>query len=762
MMEVLNLIVYGRVQGVGFRPSVCRLAQELHLTGSVRNLGNGVEISARGEAENLQTFADALWHLERPVFVEKIDKFALGEQQFPHDFFRAFRVETSAVKVQGQTLVPADLAICPQCVTELQDRENHRYNYPYISCANCGPRYSIIRNLPYDRETTTMDEFPMCEHCNGEYEDMSNRRGRAETISCNDCGPQLVAYVREEQQSLEQENALQKARELLQKGKIIMAKAMGGFNLVCRADLESSVALLRQLKHRPTKPFAVMFADIVTAKKHLSISEKECELLKSQIRPIVLIRKPKDDFGLAKNVAEGTASLGIFLPPLGFYQLLAEYPLIVTSANYSGAPIIFDDGEAEKFYQNNKDIAGLFTYSRKILRPADDSVVQVVAGETIVLRRTRGYMPEPITTDFNVSEILATGAQMETSFCLTKDNKYYLAQVPATAAEERTAKQWWALEQDWENLLNIHPKAVITDLHPNYDSTNWGRKIAQKRGIPCLSVQHHFAHALSVVAEHHLQNEVLAVTFDGTGLGSDGTIWGGEFLLVQGAKFERYAHLEAVPFLNDDSSMRQAWKSKICYLHNAGIKFSVADVRADLIEKLLDEKVNVIPNSSMGRLFDGVACALDLGEENTHQGGCAQRLERAATLAVQEGIKPVTLHFVHNGDGSIWSSKNLWQTILNCDKNNLEQVAALSLGFHLAVVEMIVQVAEQVRSEKQIEQIVLSGGCFVNKILAEETIQQLRDRKFKVYINNQVPTGDGGLALGQTYYAGLARQEGVW
>lgn len=762
MMEVLNLIVYGRVQGVGFRPSVCRLAQELHLTGLVRNLGNGVEILARGEAENLQTFADALEHLERPVFVEKIDKFSLDENKFPHDFFRAFRVETSDVKIQGQTLVPADLAICPQCVAELQDRENHRYNYPYISCANCGPRYSIIRNLPYDRETTTMDEFPMCEHCNGEYEDMSNRRGRAETISCNDCGPQLVAYVREEQQSLEQENALQKARELLQEGKIIMAKAMGGFNLVCRADLESSVALLRQLKHRPTKPCAVMFADIVTAKKHLSISEKESELLKNQTRPIVLIRKPKDDFGLAKNVAEGTASLGIFLPPLGFYQLLAEYPLIVTSANYSGAPIIFNDKEAEKFYQDNKDIAGFFTYSRKILRPADDSVVQVVAGETVVLRRTRGYMPEPITTDFNASEILATGAQMETSFCLTKDNKYYLAQIPAEAAEERTAKQWSSLERDWENLLNIHPKAVVTDLHPNYDSTSWGRKIAQKRGIPCLSVQHHFAHALSVVAEHHLQNEVLAVTFDGTGLGSDGTIWGGEFLLVQGAKFERYAHLEAVPFLNDDSSMRQAWKSKICYLHNAGIKFPVADVRADLIEKLLDEKVNVIPNSSMGRLFDGVACALDLGEENTHQGCCAQRLERAATLALQEGIKPVTLHFVQNGDGSIWSSKNLWQTILNCDKNNLEQVAALSLGFHLAVVEMIVQVAEQARSEKQIEEIVLSGGCFVNKILAEETIQQLRDRKFKVYINNQVPTGDGGLALGQAYYAGLVCQEGDW
>ncbi len=760
MMEVLNLIIYGRVQGVGFRPGVCRLAQELHLTGSVRNLGNGVEILARGEAESLQTFMDALGHLERPVFVEKIDKFSLDENKFPHDFFKNFRVETSAVKVRGQTLVPADLAICSQCVAELQDSKNHRHNYPYISCVNCGPRYSIIRNLPYDRETTTMDEFPMCEHCNGEYEDMGNRRGRAETISCNDCGPQLVGYVRGEQQSLEQENALQKARELLQEGKIIMAKAMGGFNLICRADLESSVALLRKLKHRPTKPFAVMFADMATAKKYLPISEKECELLKNQTRPIVLIRKPEGDFGLVKNVAEGTASLGIFLPPLGFYQLLAEYPLIVTSANYSGTPIIFNDEEAEKFYQDNMDIAGLFTYSRKILRPADDSVVQVVAGETMVLRRTRGYMPEPITTNFNVPEILAIGAQMETSFCLTKDNKYYLAQVPGEAAEERTAKQWLTLEQDWENLLNIHPKTVVTDLHPNYDSVQWGKKIAQERGICCLSVQHHFAHALSVVAEHHLQNKVLAVTFDGTGLGSDGTIWGGEFLLVQGAKFERYAHLEAIPFLSDDSSMGQAWKSEICYLHNAGIKSPVADARGVLTEKLLDEKVNVIPNSSMGRLFDGVACALGLGEENTHQGCCAQRLERAATLALRKGIKPVTLHFVHNGDGSIWSSKNLWQTILNCDKNNLEQVVAVALGFHLAVAEMIVQVAEQVRSEKQIEQIVLSGGCFVNRILAEETIQQLRDRKFKVYTNNQVPTGDGGLALGQVYYAGLVRQEG--
>lgn len=762
MIEVLNLIIYGRVQGVGFRPSVCRLAQELHLTGSVRNLGNGVEILVRGEAENLQTFVDALEHLERPVFVERIDKLSFDENRIPHDFGNGFHVESSDVKIQGQTLVPADLAICPQCVAELQDIKNYRYHYPYISCANCGPRYSIIRKLPYDRETTTMDEFPMCEHCNGEYEDMSNRRGRAETISCNDCGPRLAGNVRGAKQIFKQDEALQRAKELLQEGKIIMAKAIGGFNLICRADLESGVTRLRQLKHRPTKPFAVMFANVAIAKKYLPLSEKECELLKNQIRPIVLVTKPKDDFGLAKNVAYGTASLGIFLPPFGLYQLLAEYPLVVTSANYSGAPIIFDDGEAEEFYQHNKDIAGFFTYSREILRPVDDSVVQVVAGTTAVLRRTRGYMPEPITVNLTSPEILATGAQMETSFCLTQDNKYYLAQVPAEAAEERTAKQWTALEQDWENLLNIQPKAVVTDLHPNYDSTNWGKKLAQQRGIPFLMVQHHFAHALSVIAEHHLQNEVLAVTFDGTGLGDDGTIWGGEFLLVQGAKFKRYAHLEAVPFLSDDSSMKQACKSEICYLYNAGVKPPVDDARAVLIEKLLDEKVNVIPNSSMGRLFDGVACALGLGEENTHQGCCAQRLERAATFALQKGIKPASLHFVHNADGSIWSSKNLWSAILNCDKNNSEQVAALALGFHSAVVEMIVQVSEQARSEKQIEQIVLTGGCFVNKILVGKTVQQLRDREFKVYINNQVPTGDGGLALGQAYYAGLARQEGVW
>ena len=762
MTEVLALIVYGRVQGVGFRPSICRLAQELHLTGSVRNLGNGVEILARGEAENLQTFVDALWHLERPVFVEKIDELPVDENKFVGALSTDFQVVESDAKITRQTIVPADLALCSQCAAELEDSKNQRYHYPYISCANCGPRYSIIRNLPYDRKTTTMGEFSMCAHCSGEYKDMANRRGRAETISCNNCGPQLVAWAREEQQSFGQENALQKARELLQQGKIIMAKVMGGFNLICRADLESSVQLLRQIKHRPTKPFAVMFADVTTAKKYLSISAKESELLKNQVRPIVLVTKPKEDFGLAENVAEGTASLGIFLPPLGFYQLLTEYPLIVTSANYSGAPIIFNDEEAEKFYHDNKDIAGLFTYSRKILQPADDSVVQVVAGRTMVLRRTRGYMPEPITVNFNAPEFLATGAQMETSFCLTKDNKYYLAQVPAEAAEERTAKQWLTLEQDWENLLNICPKAVVTDLHHHYDSTEWGKKIAQERGIPCLSVQHHFAHALSVVAEHHLQNDVLAVTFDGTGLGSDGAIWGGEFLLVQGAKFERYAHLEAVPFLRDDSSMRQAWKSEICYLNNAGIKFPATDVKAALIEKLLDEKLNVIPNSSMGRLFDGVACALGLGQENTHQGCCAQRLESAATLALQKGIKPATLHFVHNEKGSIWSSKNLWQAILNFDKNNFDEVASLALGFHLAVVEMIVQVAEQVRSEKQIDQIVLSGGCFVNKILVEETIKQLQDKKFKVYINNQVPTGDGGVAFGQAYYAGLACQEGDW
>ena len=760
--QTIRLTVYGRVQGVGFRPSVCRLARQYRLQGWVRNLGNGVEIISRGMKKDLQAFKAALARLERPAFIEQMQEeelfseatagLALGDE---------FVVVDSGDNVSGVTFFPADLALCPECEKDLLTPGNHRYRYPYISCASCGPRYTIMRGLPYDRGNTTMDKYPLCPACAGEYQDMLNRRGRAETIACHTCGPQLQGYGRDVEGVLWSEGAAAKAKELLRQGEIILVKSLGGFNLVCRGDGELAVAKLRRLKQRPSKPFAVMVKNGEETQKLCFVSAKEKELLLSGVRPILLLAKRETMSGLASNVSFGTPYLGVFLPPMGLYSLLLEdgCPLIVTSANYSGQPILTDDGEAEQFYRRHKDIAGLFTYDREILRPGDDSVMQVAAGKPMVLRRTRGYLPEPITnslhsTLYTLHSILAVGAQMEPGFCLAKENRFYLAQVPGHGEEEATAEEWWHREKDWEDFLHIAPDLVVGDLHPDYDSTRWGKALAEQRGLKFVQVQHHFAHALSVVAEHNLQGPVLAVTFDGTGYGDDGSIWGGEFLLCDGQKYRRAAQLEATPLMGGDDSLRQAWKTALCYLFSAGLPLPEDD-RSQLLQRALLNKINTIPNSSMGRLFDALANLLGLGETNTHQGCCAQRVEEAAVYALRHNIEPLPLHF--EKAGNVYSAKSLLEKIVQIDKKDYARVAAGALGFHHAIAEMVVEVAREIRRQQGVGQIALTGGCFVNRVLLEKCCKDLQKEKFEVYFNRQVSPGDGGIPLGQAYYGRLCQ-----
>lgn len=811
--QTIRLIAYGRVQGVGFRPSVCRLAKEHDLQGLVRNLGNGVEIIARGMSENLQAFKAALQQLERPAFIEKVLEEKVTEAELVSlNLGEDFQVAESSNNIAEATFFPADLAICPECEKELLTLGNHRYHYPYISCAACGPRYTIIRELPYDRQNTTMDKYPLCSVCAAEYQDMQNRRGRGETIGCHDCGPQLVGYVKGGEQGLTSEAAVVQTKELLQQGKIILVKSLGGFNLVCRADEEDAVAKLRQLKHRPTKPFAVMVANLESAQKLCVVSVKEAELLQSGVRPIVLLQKREDLVGLSQNVSFGTPYLGVFLPPMGLYSLLLAdgVPLIVTSANYSGQPILIDDKMAEKFYSQHADIAGLFTYDREILRLGDDSVMQVAWNTPVILRRTRGFLPEPIilpcspssfapessilaprssnlaprssilapcssilaprssilapqtsplpplhSTLYALHSVLSVGAQMEPGFCLAKEDKFYLAQVPGHAEEYATAEEWWTREKDWERFLHFEPKLVVGDLHPNYDSTRWGRTLAKQRGLRFLQMQHHFAHALSVIAEHNLQGKVLAVTFDGTGYGEDGSIWGGEFLLCEGLQYQRVAHLESTTFIGGDDSMQQAWKTALCYLSATGLDLP-NDERSKLVQSALKNKVNTIPNSSIGRLFDAVAYLLGVGEVNSHQGCCAQRVEEAAVYALQHKIEPLELHF--DKVDNVYSPKTLIKKIVTVDKKDIAQVAAAALGFHYAIAEMVLAVARQIR-QQGVEQIALTGGCFVNRVLLEKCCADLQQEHFKVYFNQQVSPGDGGVLLGQAYYGQLWQEE---
>ena len=889
----VEITVYGKVQGVGFRPLVCRLAKDNKLTGFVRNAGTHVEIIATGFPDAIQQLCESLYKAELPVRVEKLLCETVLHQQF-ENFVSVASTESDEVKA-----VSADIGICANCLRELKENGNRRQGYSYISCAQCGPRYTIIRKLPYDRANTTMEQFVLCDDCADEYGDMQNRRGHGETISCYHCGPQLQCVVKDGFKNIfksdcgkghflktaflnsdnnsawidsdsnkfsvddnenhcngfnsvnrqaQDKNIITVARELLKQGQIIMVKAVGGFNLLCRADKAEVVTRLRDLKKRMSKPFAVMVTDLALAENFCYISAEEKSLLQSAARPIVLLQKKKSKndwltekisedslkdsitkrtdvtsssqinveaeetnsvpMFLADNVTDVSDQVGVFLPSMGFYsELDVNFPFIVTSCNYTGQPIIYKDKEAQRFFEEHANIAALFTYERDILRPADDSVTRIINGRVQVLRRTKGYMPEPIpilnyknNCDTVISDlqfkltanskqferkvstykkswkdkVLALGAQMEPGFCLTAERQFFPAEIPGDISLEKTENFFADSVHDWMQLLNIKPQAVVADLHPGYTSSQWGKKFAEQNGLSFYQVQHHHAHALAVMAEHHLKEKVLAVCFDGTGLGTDGTVWGGEFLLCEGSGFTRVGHLKSIPMLGGDVSMQQAWKTALCHLAAAGLHSH--DPRFAIVQKALALDVNVIQTSSMGRLFDAASSLLGLADFNSHQGRCAMALESVARTALMEKIKPLPLAFTKEWDKSDENNKNsndrrfnetinadvkdnynfekvlynpapVWEALLQV-KRERKDICAAALGFHYAVVNMVIGMAERMG----VKQVILAGGCFANRILLESCTKELQKKDFQVYYNEAVSCGDGSISLGQAYY----------
>lgn len=769
MIVAQRLTIYGRVQGVGFRPAVCRLAGQFALQGYVRNLGGVVEVVVGGEKTVLAAFVNALQNFQAPIVVEKIVSSRLPIKTFKAMYGAYNQVQDKFFSVASDskgllTQMTADIAVCEQCLAEMKDKGNRRYGYSFISCAQCGPRYSIMKRLPYDRANTTMGEMELCPACVKEYRDMAGRRGHGETISCHHCGPQLSGCKKEESnRKFNPKQALEAARQLLMEGKIIIVKAIGGFNLVCRADDESVVAKLRAIKHRPTKPFAVMIGfDKLRQLNKLSAFEKE--LLTSKERPIVLVEK-HSSLQVAENVAACSHELGLMAPSAGLYEQLCEVkvPLVVTSCNFSGAPIIYKDSDAEVFYYNN-DIAGLFTYNRDISHPVDDSVVRAVRvddhQEIQVLRRGRGYIPENIYVKDRSGELIATGADMEPSYCLGNNDKLYIRQLPCDLSEETSEQEWQELVQKDCESLGIMPKAVVSDLHPGYISTALADIIAKKQGIKHYQVQHHHAHALSVVAEHNLQGKVLAVVFDGTGYGPDGTVWGGEFLLCDGLKYKRVAYLEPIKLIGGDTSMKQAWKSGLCYQANLQSDAESSDERYSVIKSMLANNVNVVRSSSMGRLFDAVAYSLNLADYNSHQGYCGQLLEKHSLEGEQNRHSLKFTYHINENKEIIWSAAAMLEKMLQLKTEQNDKYSAnMAADFHQAIVDMINATVNMVLPRYGIRKVALSGGCFANKVLLEKVINELEYWRVKVYFNQQVPPGDGGIALGQAYYGSLKLAE---
>lgn len=731
------ITVLGVVQGVGFRPFVARLAEKLGVRGTVRNSGGVVEIAAQAEPEIMERFLGDLKRcapsgaqVERVLTAELPDRDDCG-----------FAIVESGSRPESPPLFPPDLPICEDCLRELYAPDDRRYGYPFISCVACGPRYSILNRLPYDRCTTTMDEFPMCRECETEYT-TDTRRRHAQTISCHDCGPQLLFQLGEKR--LEGAEALEEGVRLLRSGAVLALKGIGGYQFACDPRNGDAVQKLRLLKHRERKPFAVMVSSLDSIREICRMDGEEEALLTSPARPIVLLRKKHDRF--CPGVSGESRFLGAFLPYTGLHQLLTDAcgPLVMTSANLTDEPILTEDAEALSL--SSKYLSGILYHTRRIVTPLDDSVARVVCGEPQVIRRSRGYVPMPLFLEREApAPILALGGDLKACFCLMSGNRAYLSQYFGDMESYKVSQIYRANLDRMERIFHLTPQIAACDLHPGYQTAS----LAQTLDLPVVKIQHHHAHIASVMAEHALQS-CIGVAFDGTGFGSDGTIWGGEFLLCRGTEFTRPAHLRNVPLCGGDQAATDAELTALCYLSAAGEK--IPSGRAGLVSAALRSGVNTCESSSAGRLFDAASAILGIRTQNTYEGECAIALENAAAAARETGEAPYPLQLgvVDSPEGLVLDQVGLIREVFRAARDGAPTGAA-ALGFHLALARGVSEVCGILRERNGENAVALSGGVFGNLILMEECVRLLREDGFRVDWNRAVPCNDGGICLGQAW-----------
>ena len=769
--------VYGIVQGVGFRPLVYHIARKYGINGYVRNVGGYVEIIVQTGIEERKQFLDEL--LKDQESGCEIVKYEVEEIK-NETIYEDFIIIQSAVSDEV-SVIPPDLPVCQTCQKELYQEENRRYLNPFISCTSCGPRYTILRELPYDRSNTSMEDFELCRACEEEYTTPGDRRHHAQTISCHDCGPSLIYHrygdneniVKNQEcrdnlekqgnsQGVQRTNkqALEEAVITLQQGGIIAVKGIGGYHFVCSPYCEDAVVKLRRLKGREEKPFAVMFEHMEAIKEYCVVSEEEEKLLNTKPRPIVLLYQRLQTF--APSVGKGSIYCGVFLPYTPLQLLLTREcgPLIMTSGNFSGRPIIREDEEMLSL--KVPDLQGVLYHQRRILRSVDDSVAKIIDRKPQLIRRSRGYVPYPVFIEAEDAgqrafehkqeiAIFAAGGDLKAAYCLYQKGAAVVSQYFGDLEEASVYEEYANSVVDLSELLKLHPTMAVCDLHPNYHSVHLSKAL----GLPLLQVQHHHAHIASVIAEHKLKGRVLGVAFDGTGYGTDGCIWGGEFLLCEKAEYQRVAHLKYTPILGGDSSMRDAAKTAACYLLAAGLEEDAKSIyqnqQLSVIKAAIEHQFNTVLTSSMGRLFDAVTAILGICRENSYEGECGALLEKEAVLAEKNKISPTELTFACSIKDGIMEVD--WAPILSelCRQRDLNQRQSLALGFHYAVAEMIVRTCCWQREINQISTIALSGGVFQNTVLTERTLKLLREEGFQVFYNLAVPPNDGGISLGQTY-----------
>ena len=753
-----KVIVSGIVQGVGFRPLTFRVAKRHEIFGTVQNIGGMVEIITQSSEQVFNEFLDDLKTTECEgceIINIEIEDFITSELELYTEFKIIESISNDEISI-----IPPDLSTCENCTNELHTKSNRRFKNPFISCMSCGPRYTIIEKLPYDRNNTTMMDFDMCPSCREEYTSPLSRRFHAQTISCNDCGPYLILseFKNNEYDHLINIQAFENAVNIINSGGIIAVKGVGGYHFACSPFKEETVHNLRKLKGREEKPFAVMFESVESVREYCEVSKEEQMLLGSKARPIVLLYS--DNKKMAESTYKDSIYCGAFLPYTPLQIMLIEKcgPLIMTSANISNKPIIKEDNEMLSI--RTSLLQGVLYNTRRIIRSVDDSVAKVFDGKAQLIRRSRGYVPYPVflpqddkLTDHNKSpQIFAAGGDLKSAFCLYNKGSAVVSQYFGDLEEQTVFDEYKESVGDLSKLLKISPDIAICDLHPNYFSSRY----VQTLGIPVLYVQHHHAHIASVMAEHNLKKRVIGIAFDGTGYGTDGNIWGSEFMICEGADFNRVAHLKYTPILGGDQSMRDAKKTATCFLLNAGLFEFINDDRSDIIAAALKNNINTVLSSSMGRLFDVIACLLGIQDENHYEGECASDLEKAAVLADRSSMTPQRMEFSIKQDEGMTEIDPLPVLELICRLRGHVELGSLALGFHYAIADVVLNICEKIRLEQNIDMVAISGGVFQNTVLSKRVLKVLRDNKFHVYYNISVPPNDGSISLGQTYI-GLMR-----
>ncbi len=738
-----RLTVEGIVQGVGFRPFVHALATGLGLSGFVGNDTHGVFIEVEGAPGTVDEFTERL--VAEPPPAARIS--AVASTTIPTVGAQGFEIVPSVAAHGGTALVSPDLATCDDCLAELMDRADRRFRYPFTNCTNCGPRFTITTETPYDRPNTTMASFAMCPACRAEYDAPADRRFHAQPNACAGCGPSV--WFEHDGRRVDGD-AVTAARDLVAAGGIVAIKGLGGFHLACDAFSDDAVATLRERKGRVDKPFAVMVRDVATARAVALVDAAEEALLTSRERPIVLLAE-RAGSRLSGLIAPGNRYIWVMLADTPLHHLLLEPGdvWVMTSGNRSQEPIAYRNDEARERLASLAD--AFVMHDRDIVVPVDDSVMRVERGTEMPVRRSRGYAPFPIHLPVPVEPTLATGGELKATFCLASDDHAFMSQHIGDMENLETLDAFAAAVDHMERLFRITPRIIATDLHPGYLSGRWADRVAD--GRPVVRVQHHHAHIASVMAEHAVTTPVLGFSFDGTGYGADGSIWGGEVLIADYDRFERIGHLATVPLAGGDVSIRRPYRMALAHLWAAGVEWSAdlppvtaaPDEERRILATQLERELNVVPTSSMGRLFDAVASLTGVRHEITYEAQAAIELESLVDPSDVEA-------YAFGAHGAIIDPAPVLQAIVD-DVRAGVPVGSIAARFHRGVADAVVSIALGVRDREGIGTIGLSGGVFQNVTLTGLVADALEDRGFTVLTHRLVPPNDGGLALGQAMVA---------